>query len=287
MSYIIKENGKTYECSYPHHWIKGNELLLHKQGLASAWAAANGARSGQEASASIKAHLQAHRKALGLDKQKGEQENTELLGEQNNETGGEEKVSIFERIFSKGLKAELGEDASKLGAEIEPKSEDTEKLRKLETDLTKFGFDGNDLSAFMTDLKHKADGYAAIPEDIKSKVEATELTWPIVSDYVKVCRKELDSICTDLVNAAISAKGEASKDDLISEVTTKSKILGLEAALEHGRKMIKAYQAEQNVKPGQKTTGAGVVTDNADEQKQKEVALVAIAKEAAKKFNEK
>lgn len=61
---------------YPHHWVKdgklgkdegGNEvytsgkMYLHEGGLNAAWAAANGSRSGQEASNEVKSHLQKHR----------------------------------------------------------------------------------------------------------------------------------------------------------------------------------------------------------------------------------
>ncbi|RJX18952.1 MAG: HK97 family phage prohead protease [Desulforudis sp.] len=63
---------------YPHHWVKNGEvgddgvyvsgdMYLHPGGLDAAWAAANGARSGQEASPEVVAHLQKHRRALGLD----------------------------------------------------------------------------------------------------------------------------------------------------------------------------------------------------------------------------
>ena len=64
--------------SYPHHWVKGGgapddkgrdttgTLYLHKGGLNAAWAAANGARSGQKASQAVIDHLQAHRRALGI-----------------------------------------------------------------------------------------------------------------------------------------------------------------------------------------------------------------------------
>ena len=67
---------KKSTWGYPHHWVSGgtvgdNEVFssgtmyLHKGGLHAAWAAANGARSGQNASAAVKAHLQAHRSAIG------------------------------------------------------------------------------------------------------------------------------------------------------------------------------------------------------------------------------
>jgi len=66
---------------YPHHWVRNGgdpdddgryttgEMFLHKGGLNAAWSAAQGARSGEDASDAIKSHLSAHRHALGLDKE--------------------------------------------------------------------------------------------------------------------------------------------------------------------------------------------------------------------------
>jgi len=73
------EEGQKSTWKYPHHWVKGGTekdgdgvwrdgtMYLHEGGLDAAWAAAQGARSGQEASDAVKAHLQAHRRALGKD----------------------------------------------------------------------------------------------------------------------------------------------------------------------------------------------------------------------------
>jgi signal peptide peptidase SppA len=73
------DEGKKSSWSYPHHWVQNasgkdddgvwteGTLLLHKQGLNAAWSAAQGGRSGKKASAEVIAHLQAHRKAIGLD----------------------------------------------------------------------------------------------------------------------------------------------------------------------------------------------------------------------------
>jgi len=70
---------KVSTWRYPHHWVEGGgdpdengryttgKLWLHEGGLKAAWAAAQGARSGREAPAAVKAHLNAHRKDLGLD----------------------------------------------------------------------------------------------------------------------------------------------------------------------------------------------------------------------------
>lgn len=71
---------KKSSWSYPHHFVQNaggkddngvwttGDLLLHTGGLAAAWSAAMGGRSGQKASPAVIAHLAAHRKALGLDK---------------------------------------------------------------------------------------------------------------------------------------------------------------------------------------------------------------------------
>jgi len=55
-------------------------MYLHRGGLAAAWAAAQGARSGKQASSAVKAHLQAHRKAVGMEssKKKKQSENIQV-----------------------------------------------------------------------------------------------------------------------------------------------------------------------------------------------------------------
>lgn len=66
---------------YPHHWVQGGgdldddgrytsgDMFLHRGGLNAAWGAAHGARSGQDALQSVISHLQAHRRALGIDEE--------------------------------------------------------------------------------------------------------------------------------------------------------------------------------------------------------------------------
>lgn len=68
---------------YPHHWISGaggkddagvwttGTMYLHRGGLNAAWAAAHGARSGQEAPQEVLDHLQVHRRTLGLEDEEG------------------------------------------------------------------------------------------------------------------------------------------------------------------------------------------------------------------------
>jgi len=75
------EPDKKSTWGYPHHWVSGagnpddngvwttGTLFLHREGLNAAWAAANGARSGQKADQAVIDHLQAHRRALGLEKE--------------------------------------------------------------------------------------------------------------------------------------------------------------------------------------------------------------------------
>jgi ClpP class serine protease len=64
---------------FPHHYVQGGgkpdeeghyttgDLWLHKGGLNAAWSAAQGGRSGEKASEEVIAHLQRHRRALGLE----------------------------------------------------------------------------------------------------------------------------------------------------------------------------------------------------------------------------
>lgn len=86
------EPDKKSTWKYPHHWVKGGtkkddngiwedgELLLHRGGLNAAWAAANGARSGQKASPEVIAHLRAHRKALGLEDDSQSKSESSVVG---------------------------------------------------------------------------------------------------------------------------------------------------------------------------------------------------------------
>lgn len=75
------EPDKKSTWAFPHHFVRngeigtdanGNEgvyisgdMYLHEDGLDTAWAYAQGARTGEEASQEVKDHLQVHRRALG------------------------------------------------------------------------------------------------------------------------------------------------------------------------------------------------------------------------------
>lgn len=58
---------------FPHHWMSGGKMYLHRGGLASALQHAGGARSGKEASSAIKTHLNTHAKAIGMGSSKKKQ----------------------------------------------------------------------------------------------------------------------------------------------------------------------------------------------------------------------
>lgn len=78
------QDGEKSTWGYPHHFVENGgspddngcyttgTLYLHRDGLNAAWSAANGGHTGKKASAEVIAHLEAHRKALGLDKQQAE-----------------------------------------------------------------------------------------------------------------------------------------------------------------------------------------------------------------------
>lgn len=74
----IGEADKKSTWRYPHHWVQHGgspgangvvttgTMYLHRGGLRAALASAGGARSGQPAPTAVKAHLNAHAKAIGM-----------------------------------------------------------------------------------------------------------------------------------------------------------------------------------------------------------------------------
>lgn len=85
------EEGKKSTWGYPHHHIVGGtkkdndgiwtdgEMYLHKGGLNAAWSAAQGARSGQKSSQGVIDHLQAHRRAIGIEDDEGTQASSSAI----------------------------------------------------------------------------------------------------------------------------------------------------------------------------------------------------------------
>jgi len=62
------EEGKRSTWRYPHHWVRGDTMYLHKGGLQAALAAAHGARTGRrESDPKVLAHLNKHAEAIGLE----------------------------------------------------------------------------------------------------------------------------------------------------------------------------------------------------------------------------
>lgn len=98
------EPDKKSTWSYPHHWVENGkvgaagvydsgDMYLHRGGLNAAWAAAQGAHTGQKASAEVIAHLEAHRKAIGA----GDQEKLAAMTAQLTAIGdkGSAEVSVL------------------------------------------------------------------------------------------------------------------------------------------------------------------------------------------------
>lgn len=69
---------KDGKLTYPHHWVSGGKMYLHRGGLAAALQAAGGARSGKEASSAIKAHLNTHARAIGMGDKKKQSESIQV-----------------------------------------------------------------------------------------------------------------------------------------------------------------------------------------------------------------
>lgn len=108
---------------YPHHWVSGDTMDLHKQGLGVAFAAAHGARSGQEADAAVKTHLEAHRKAIGM-----EDNNMKLSEEEKQEIVTALVAKLKEEGFI-SIKAEIEEllKAKTIEEVVDINTEDTDK----------------------------------------------------------------------------------------------------------------------------------------------------------------
>ena len=108
---------KKSTWSYPHHWVKNGggkddqgifttgTMYLHKGGLNAAWSAAQGGRSGQEASSAVKSHLQAHRSALGLKDNASSGDRGYSVKAQ----GTEAEIWLYEEIGDGMVRRGLGE----------------------------------------------------------------------------------------------------------------------------------------------------------------------------------
>jgi len=112
---------------YPHHWVRGGtqkddmgcwtdgELLLHVEGLDVARRAANGARSGKQASPAVKEHLAAHQ-AIIDKRNKPKKEKGMNLIEQLAEFLGAERA--LELVKARPDASEIGDFLEEIKGEI-------------------------------------------------------------------------------------------------------------------------------------------------------------------------
>ena len=135
------EEDKKSTWRYPHHWVKGGTekdengiwtngtLYLHRGGLNAAWAAANGARSGQETPREVIAHLKAHRAALGIESSQPE-ENLLTLGGKIMQLGkSRAKAASSDRAPKIVMEAYTGEPVEQFWSRV-PLVIDTQGVRQ-------------------------------------------------------------------------------------------------------------------------------------------------------------
>jgi len=121
------KNKEQSTWSYPHHWVEDGgspgedgvfttgKLYLHRGGLDAAWLTAMSARDGVRAPVEVVNHLQAHRKALGLEERHGYVQYT-ASGIEVYMVKDFEQVTEEEDVFIKSDK-KLGETALKKSIE--------------------------------------------------------------------------------------------------------------------------------------------------------------------------
>lgn len=158
---------KKSERGYPHHMVQGGSkldkdgcymdgtMLLHKGGLNAAWAAANGARSGQKASSEVISHLEAHRSALGLNKEKPKKEVKSMDVQELKETHPDLVKAIADEA-----RAPLAQENGKL----------VEAMAGLTAKVTDLEVSNKELTKFLA--LEKANGTQAQAEGIKNGILA-------------------------------------------------------------------------------------------------------------------
>lgn len=136
------------EWGFPHHFVKDGKIdeeterfetgtmFLHKGGLDAAWAAAQGARTGQEADQFIINHLAKHRKDLGLDNNNQKQKNMSDLTKYFNLSDDANEASILKEAQKDRSKLELNE-AKVTALEKSGGEKDTE-IANLKQDVEKY-----------------------------------------------------------------------------------------------------------------------------------------------------
>ncbi len=213
-------------------------------------------------------------------------------GKKSTTNGGEKKVKLKDELkkFFGSIQAELDDPTEAVTQTVVVASaHDTEALKVTNSALMAAGYDGKDLPAFLAGMKSfEADAkkYGAIPEAVRGQIEAATLSWEQVASYIQAVQLELDTACTDYIAAAVAAKGDEVKAEVLKEeVLLKAKAFGVAPALEYCRKMITTLAAGEPVKPGQTTTGQAPAVGEEPDQAARETALRAMAKEAVAQMN--
>lgn len=190
---------------FPHHFVEGGKALdkngvytdgtmyLHRGGLNAAWAAANGARSGKQASDAVKSHLQAHRKALGM---KAEWDEKEWLTE-------------AKEIF---------------GDAFEPAFKDWYAVRKTHKQLNKEGriMDLNEFKSAYPDIEQ-----AVRKEAIESFKASTDFTFLAEENRVlKESNRELDKKAALIEEKLASAAADQEMGRILSSSNIPERLHG-------------------------------------------------------------
>lgn len=165
---------------YPHHWIQGasqfsekgvaenGTMYLHTSGLGYAWAAAQGARTGEKASQEIRDHLEAHREDLGLEE--------------------EDCVKIFDNInqldnhYNKGVN--MKPEDQKNGVDVKgilSKLDEKEKAYFENLTETK-----DELSKKLESMSNKVDELLQSKNDAETKLEKREMLAEMKEKYPNV-----------------------------------------------------------------------------------------------------
>ncbi|MCX7805708.1 MAG: phage major capsid protein, partial [Planctomycetota bacterium] len=181
------EAGKPSTWRYPHHWVEGGgdpdyttgTLWLHEGGLRAAWAAAMGARSGEEEKdEAVIEHLRAHREALGMeeegvggkDRREGARRHTGNVrrghaGEEDQRGGGVPRAAVGR---DGGCRRWGGEHVSRLAERLRTA---VERMEALATEMDKAEGEGEAGKARLEALRKEYDGAKAEAESLRRKIE--------------------------------------------------------------------------------------------------------------------
>lgn len=195
------------EWGFPHHFIKDGKIdeeterfetgtmFLHKGGLNAAWAAAQGARTGQEADQFIINHLAKHRKDLGLD----------------NNNQNSKKMSNLTKFYN------LSDEANE-AAILEEAQKDRSKLELTETKVTSLEKSGGKKDTEIADLKKEVDKFRN--EAIESSVEAAIKAGKYTEDKKESLIENAKNIGLEAFNAFTESMA-ATPVDILNQIKEK------------------------------------------------------------------